>query len=64
MSKEAGQMLASELGKNVGWIETSAKADINVTEVFADIVRKIKASWLQMEESAKKNKRKRKCAIL
>ena len=46
VSKEEGKALAIELGGNdgaVSFAETSAKNNINVYEVFADLVRRSKA---------------------
>ena len=67
VSKEQGQDLtkALDLNPETDWIETSAKADINVQKVFEDIVLKVKAERQRVkdEENAKKPK-KRKCIIL
>ena len=43
VTKEEGKMLANDLGGTEGLVsfaETSAKSNINVYEVFADLVRK------------------------
>ncbi len=44
VSEEQGRQLAAEMGPSVGFVETSAKEGINVTKVFEDIVRNIKAN--------------------
>ena len=67
VSKEEGQDLTKGLGLNpeTDWIETSAKADINVQKVFEEIVLKVKAERQRVkdEENDKKPKKK-KCVIL
>ena len=67
VSKEEGQDLTKALHLNpeTDWIETSAKADINVQKVFEDIVLKVKAERQRVkdDEIAKKPKKK-KCIIL
>ena len=40
MSRERGEALANELG--IGFIETSAKAGVNVEEAFALLTREVK----------------------
>jgi GTPase SAR1 family protein len=63
---ETGERLATELGPRVGWMETSAKSDINVTEVFSDIVRKIQHDRARIleEDKIREKKKSRKCTIL
>ena len=67
VSKEEGQDLTKALHLNpeTDWIETSAKADINVQKVFEDIVLKVKAERQRVkdDEIAKKPKKKT-CIIL
>ena len=47
VTKEEGKMLATDLGGKEGLVsfaETSAKTNVNVYEVFADLVRRQKAA--------------------
>ena len=63
VSKEEGKILATELGGNDGLVsfaETSAKNNINVYEVFADLVRKCKAK----NQAEKPEKIETGCCIL
>jgi|EP00769_Ergobibamus_cyprinoides_P001098 small GTP-binding protein len=43
VSKEEGEALAAELGKSVFFMETSAKENINVSELFIELVTRVKA---------------------
>ena len=54
VSVQDGQRLAEEFGANVGFVETSAKSDIRVEEVFQSIVRNIKANEKVTAEAEKK----------
>eukprot|EP00094_Tigriopus_californicus_P010672 TCALIF_10294-PB protein Name:"Similar to Ras-related protein O-Krev (Diplobatis ommata)" AED:0.17 eAED:0.17 QI:493/0.77/0.7/1/0.33/0.4/10/26/456 len=66
VSQEQGHRLADEFGPNVYFMETSAKADINVEEVFQEVCRKIKAKHAEMKlkNPQKKSNGKRKCCLL
>lgn len=65
ISKEAGRLVADELGGGrIGHHETSAKNNINVTEVFQDIVRVIKAEDSGPKRKKDGSKGKRRCTII
>ena len=60
VTKEEGQALAAELGQNEGLIsfaETSAKTDINVYEVFSDVIRRRKVQREAIVENEQKKKK-------
>eukprot|EP00095_Tigriopus_kingsejongensis_P001618 maker-scaffold289_size220122-snap-gene-1.25 protein:Tk01618 transcript:maker-scaffold289_size220122-snap-gene-1.25-mRNA-1 annotation:"ras-like protein 3 precursor" len=54
VSHDRAQSLAGEFGPNVNFMETSAKANINVEGVFQDICRRIKAQQALVAQSRKK----------
>lgn len=66
VSQEQGRRLAQDFGPNAYFMETSAKADINVEEVFQEVCRKIKAKQAEMnlKNPQKKSNGKRKCCLL
>ena len=68
VTKEEGKALAAELDQNEGLItfaETSAKTNINVYEVFADVIRRRKVQREATGQKGKKgDKEKKKCNIL
>merc|ERR1711935_692119 len=66
VSKEDGKRLAAELGGDGGVVpfaETSAKNDINVYDVFADLVRRSKDQRDAGKLEEKKKKKKKGCVI-
>merc|ERR1711971_1159619 len=67
VTKEEGQALAAELGQNEGLVsfaESSAKSNINVYEVFADVIRRRKVQREATGQKKKGDKEKKKCNIL
>merc|ERR1711971_437456 len=67
VSKEDGKNLANELGGGgniVSFAETSAKNDINVYDVFADLVRRSKIQRDAGKLEERKKKKKRMCYLL
>lgn len=62
ISREDGERLAREMGEDVMFEETSAKADINVTEVFQNVARKAVA--LKKAEVKQIKKKKKHCCIV
>jgi len=61
VGKDQGQNLARQF--NSAFLETSAKAKINVNEIFYDLVRQINRRYPDAKQK-KKKKSKKKCAIL
>ena len=68
VTKEEGKALSIELGKGEGVVsfaEASAKTNINVYEVFADVIRRRKVQREATGQKGKKgDKEKKKCNIL
>merc|ERR1711997_1068027 len=68
LSKEQGKAVADELGGGrIGHHESSAKNNINVTEVFQDIIRVIKVEDANKGKKGKKNSKgggKSRCTII
>jgi len=68
VSKEHGKAVADELGGGrIGHHETSAKSNINVTEIFQDIIRVIKVEDANKGKKGKKNSKgggKSRCTII
>lgn len=60
VGKEQGQNLARHF--NCAFLETSAKARINVSEIFMDLVRQINKK--SPEQNGKRNKPKKGCTVL
>eukprot|EP00092_Neocalanus_flemingeri_P008208 GFUD01008850.1.p1 GENE.GFUD01008850.1~~GFUD01008850.1.p1 ORF type:complete len:204 (-),score=63.90 GFUD01008850.1:72-683(-) len=66
ISTEEGQAMAREYGSEVLFIEASAKGDINIEQIFQNIVREIKKAKSQeaTKTKGKKRKNKSKCSIV
>ena len=68
VTKEEGKALSVELGQGEGVVsfaESSAKSNINVYEVFADVIRRRKVQREATDQKGKKgDKGKKKCNIL
>lgn len=64
ISSEVGQKLASKWG--TGFIETSAKDNENITELFQQLLamEKKRALALTMDEETGKSGSKRKCSVM
>ena len=62
VSPETGKQLAQELGGNTNWAETSAKTNVNVHAVFADLIKRIQAEEANKLKEAKKKKKR--CNIM
>ena len=58
VTKERGQLLADAYGPRVDWLESSAKDNVNVTELFRGIVRRIR------DDRQKVRKTPRKCRLM
>eukprot|EP00092_Neocalanus_flemingeri_P020207 GFUD01021881.1.p1 GENE.GFUD01021881.1~~GFUD01021881.1.p1 ORF type:complete len:203 (-),score=58.88 GFUD01021881.1:237-845(-) len=65
ISTEEGQAMAREYGSEVLFIEASAKGDINIEQIFQNVVREIKKVKSQEATKTKgKKKRGKRCIIV
>jgi len=64
ISEDEGKKLAAKYGSNVLFTEASAKANINVNEVFEDVVREIKKVKATEIKESPKDVKKGCCCIL
>lgn len=62
VSIDQGQNLAVSMGPNVGHMETSAKTNINVSELFQEMVRRIKTND-EIREKEERKRKKKGCVI-
>jgi len=62
VTKVEGKAMADRM--LVEWAEASAKTRINVDEIFSSILRRVVESTNAAEETAAKEKKKRRCTIL
>ena len=66
VGRDQGQMLARNWG-NCTFLESSAKAKVNVNDIFVDLVRQINKKQPQttnQKKPRKHKKKRRRCAIL